>query len=32
MQCSDRLAPDQAEALLSIVSRHTSWSSGWFLL
>jgi hypothetical protein len=32
MQCSDRLAPDQVEALLSIVSRHTSSSSGWFLL
>ena len=32
MQCSDRLAPDQVEALLSIVSRHTSSSIGWFLL
>jgi hypothetical protein len=32
MQCSDRLASDQVEAVLSIVSRHTSSSDGWFLL
>jgi len=30
--CHDELAPEQVEALLPILTRHTSSSHGWFLL